>query len=133
MKAALTFGLGVFVCAIVISQTEHLIRAHELAPIFPGLPGFFICFIMGWFFYTIGAAVFKRNVSALVAFSLGVVAMLIERASIANFLAHTTLDLDSRDALNNSPSGDLVSACAQLFLPIAVIAFLTPVLGRRKN
>jgi hypothetical protein len=133
MKVALTFALGVFVCSLVASQVEHLIRAHELAPVIPRLPGFLICSVMGWLFYAFGSAMFKRNVSTLVAFALGVVAMLIERAVMANSYVHTTLNVDSRNDLINAPTGELLSACVQLILPIAVVAFLTPLLGYRKN
>ena len=133
MKAALSFGIGVFACEIVVSETQYLFQMHEMASIIHALPGFLVYLFVGWVAYAIGAAVFKRNVSVLVAFFLGVVAMLIQRAFMANFAARTTLNLNSRDALINSDFGDLISACAQLLLPIIVFAFLAPAIGRRRD
>jgi hypothetical protein len=132
MKHGLMFGLGVFVCTLVFREIRQIVHDGQLQPIWAGFAAFLIYSALGCIGYWTGSALFKRNVSSLMAFIFGIVAMLIETAFSLNFFARTTLDLN-QEALRNASFEDLFGALAQLLLPLIICAVLTPVLGYRKD
>jgi hypothetical protein len=129
MKRGFIFGFGAFVCSAVYWEVLYIVRTGHVGFILSRLSTFVLMFVLGWIFYSLGAKLFKRNVTLLVAFALGVIAMLIQEAFTAAFISHTHLVLD-HEALVNASWSDQLSALAQLFLPFSVCAFLTPLLGR---
>jgi hypothetical protein len=132
MNSGFVFGAGAFTCLLASSEALHLAHNTNVGLNLPGLVTFLVFGVMGCLFYAFGVMAFKRSVKPLVAFVLGIVAMLIQEAFIAAFKAHTDLDLSQNGLLNASFAG-LLGAVAQLTLPLIVCAFLAPLLGRRAN
>jgi len=130
MKQAFLFGLGAFVGVAMYWEALFIIRNRHFGWITAPLASFFLMLVLGWILYGLGSATFKRNVVPYAAFLLGVVAVLIQSAFSAHFIAHTDMDFH-HEALVNSPWSDKITALGNLFLPFAICTFLAPLLGSK--
>jgi hypothetical protein len=132
MGPGFIFGVGAFISSAVYWEVLFLVRNGHVGSILSRLSSFVVMFVLGWMFYGIGAAAFKRNVSSPAAFALGVVAYLIQAAFTAAFIAHTSLVL-THESLVGASWSEHLRALAQLFVPFAICAFLAPIFGRREG